>query len=245
MEQREEDTMLEISELNTCYGSIHAVKRISLNVKQGEIVTVIGSNGAGKTTLLNSVIGIVRPTSGKIVYMDKDITSLPAHKTINMGMSVVPEGREVFSSLTVYENLRMGLKKRISQINQNEFESETKSLYEMFPRLKERINQPAGTLSGGEQQMLVIARALISKPQLLLLDEPSLGLAPIIVHEIFDVLQELKKEGVTVLLVEQIANEALAIADRGYVIENGEVVMEGTSEELKENKDVAKAYLGV
>ncbi len=237
--------MLEISELNTCYGSIHAVKRISLNVKQGEIVTVIGSNGAGKTTLLNSVIGIVRPTSGKIVYMDKDITSLPAHKTINMGMSVVPEGREVFSSLTVYENLRMGLKKRISQINQNEFESETKSLYEMFPRLKERINQPAGTLSGGEQQMLVIARALISKPQLLLLDEPSLGLAPIIVHEIFDVLQELKKEGVTVLLVEQIANEALAIADRGYVIENGEVVMEGTSEELKENKDVAKAYLGV
>lgn len=245
MEQREEDTMLEISELNTCYGSIHAVKRISLNVKQGEIVTVIGSNGAGKTTLLNSVIGIVRPTSGKIVYMDKDITSLPAHKTINMGMSVVPEGREVFSSLTVYENLRMGLKKRISQINQNEFESETKSLYEMLPRLKERINQPAGTLSGGEQQMLVIARALISKPQLLLLDEPSLGLAPIIVHEIFDVLQELKKEGVTVLLVEQIANEALAIADRGYVIENGEVVMEGTSEELKENKDVAKAYLGV
>ncbi len=245
MEQREEDTMLEISELNTCYGSIHAVKRISLNVKQGEIVTVIGSNGAGKTTLLNSVIGIVRPTSGKIVYMDKDITSLPAHKTINMGMSVVPEGREVFSSLTVYENLRMGLKKRISQINQNEFESETKSLYEMFPRLKERINQPAGTLSGGEQQMLVIARALISKQQLLLLDEPSLVLAPIIVHEIFDVLQELKKEGVTVLLVEQIANEALAIADRGYVIENGEVVMEGTSEELKENKDVAKAYLGV
>ncbi len=237
--------IMEISELNTWYGSIHAVKRISLNVEQGEIVSVIGSNGAGKTTLLNSVVGIVRPASGRIVYINKDITSLPAHKTINMGMSIVPEGREVFSSLTVYENLRMGLKKRISKINHNQFESEARSLYEMFPRLKERTNQPAGTLSGGEQQMLVIARALISKPQLLLLDEPSLGLAPIIVQEIFDVLQKLKKEGVTVLLVEQRANEALAIADRGYVIENGEVVIQGTSEELKENEDVAKAYLGV
>lgn len=237
--------MLKVSDLNTFYGNVHAVRGISLEVKPEEVIAVIGSNGAGKTTLLNSIIGIVKPRSGKISFMGEDITPLPAHKIANMGISFVPEDREVFSSLTVKENLQMGLKKRISKVSSDEFESEAEFLYDMFPRLRERVKQPAGTLSGGEQQMLVMARALISKPPLLLLDEPSLGLAPTLVSEIFDTIVELKKSGTTVVVVEQIANEALAVADRGYVIENGEVVMTGSGEELRGNEDVAKAYLGV
>ncbi len=237
--------MLKVSNLNTFYGNVHAVRGISLEVKPEEIIAVIGSNGAGKTTLLSSIVGIVKPRSGKILFKEEDITPLPAHKVANMGISFVPEDREVFSSLTVKENLRMGLKRRISKISGDEFESEAESLYAMFPRLQERINQPAGTLSGGEQQMLVMARALISKPQLLLLDEPSLGLAPTLVSEIFDTIVKLRKEGMTLVVVEQIANEVLAVADRGYVIENGEVVITGSGEELRSNKDVATAYLGV
>lgn len=237
--------MLKVSNLNVFYGNVHAVRGISIEVKPEEIIAVIGSNGAGKTTFLSSIIGIVKPRSGKISFKGEDITPIPAHKIANMGISFVPEDREVFSSLTVKENLRMGLKRRISNISSDEFEIEAESLYNKFPRLQERINQPAGTLSGGEQQMLVMARALISKPQLLLLDEPSLGLAPTLVSEIFDTIVELKKEGTTIVVVEQIANEALAVADRAYVIENGEVVIMGSGEELRGNEDVAKAYLGV
>lgn len=237
--------MLKVSDLNTFYGNVHAVRGISLEVEPEEVVAIIGSNGAGKTTLLSSIIGIVKPRSGKISFIGEDITPLPAHKIANMGISFVPEDREVFSSLTVKENLRMGLKRRISKVSSDEFESEAESLYNMFPRLRERVNQPAGTLSGGEQQMLVMARALISKPQLLLLDEPSLGLAPTLVSEIFDTIVELKKSGTTIVVVEQIANEALAVADHAYVIENGEVVMTGSGEELRGNEDVIKAYLGV
>ncbi len=237
--------MLKVSDLNTFYGNVHAVRGISLEVEPEEVVAVIGSNGAGKTTLLSSIIGMVKPRSGKISFRGEDITSLPAHKIVNMGISFVPEDREVFSSLTVRDNLRMGLKGRISKLSSDEFESEAEYLYDMFPRLRERTNQPAGTLSGGEQQMLVMARALISDPQLLLLDEPSLGLAPTLISEIFDTITELKKAGMTIVVVEQIANEALSVADRGYVIENGEVVITGSGEELRGNEDVANAYLGV
>ncbi|MDQ0217727.1 ABC transporter ATP-binding protein [Peribacillus cavernae] len=237
--------MLKCSELFANYGSVAALKGISIEVQSGEIVAVIGSNGAGKTTLINSILGFVKPHKGTVIFEGQDITNIPAHKTTNLGISVVPEAREVFYSLTVKENLRMGLKKEIGKVKQQELEDRLVHLFDTFPRLKERINQQAGTLSGGEQQMLVISRALISNPKLLLLDEPSLGLAPIIVNEIFEIIKTLKKEGITIVLVEQIANKALSVADKAYVIENGKIVMSGSASELKENKDIAKAYLGV
>jgi branched-chain amino acid transport system ATP-binding protein len=237
--------MLKVTNLNTHYGSVHALKGVDFEINEGEVVSIIGSNGAGKTSLLNSILGVVKPSSGNAVFLDQDITSLPCHKTINLGISVVPEAKEVFTSFTVYENIRMGLKKDIHRYSKNEFGKELDSLFEIFPRLKERLHQVAGTLSGGEQQMLVISRALVSKPKLLMLDEPSLGLAPIIVNEIFNIIKRLKEGGMTIILVEQIANKALKVADRGYVIENGKIVMSGTGEELRNNKDIAKAYLGV
>lgn len=237
--------MLKCSELYTYYGSISALTGVSIEVNSGEAIAVIGSNGAGKTTLLNSIVGVVKPTRGSVIFEGQDITRCSAHQTVNMGISVVPEGREVFQRLTVHENLRMGLKKEISKVKQKELEDRLVSLYDTFPRLKERMNQQAGTLSGGEQQMLIISRALISYPKLLLLDEPSLGLAPIIVNEIFNIIEGLKKEGMTIVLVEQMANKALGVADKAYIIENGKIVMSGTASELKQNKDIAKAYLGV
>ncbi|MGG2197952.1 MULTISPECIES: ABC transporter ATP-binding protein [Paenibacillus] len=237
--------MLTVSDLHMYYGGVHALKGVSLEVNEGEVVAVIGSNGAGKTTLLSAILGMVKPRSGQISYSNQDITYITAHKTVNMGISLVPEGREVFSSMTVYENLRLGLKKRVGRVNQKEFDRELEHIFFRFPRLKERIDQLAGTLSGGEQQMMVISRALIGKPKLLLLDEPSLGLAPIIVNEIFDIIKGLKQDGMTIILVEQMANKALSVADRGYVLENGHIAMSGTAKELRGNREVAKAYLGV
>jgi branched-chain amino acid transport system ATP-binding protein len=237
--------MLKISDLHMYYGGVHALKGINLEVNEGEVVAVIGSNGAGKTTLLGSILGTVRPRSGTVTYAGADITHIPAYKTVNMGISLVPEGREVFGHLTVYDNLRLGLKKRIGRVKQHELERELEQIYARFPRLKERIHQLAGTLSGGEQQMLVISRALIGKPKLLLLDEPSLGLAPIIVNEIFEIIKGLKKDGMTIILVEQMANKALTVADRGYVLENGRIAISGTAQELRGNREVAHAYLGV
>lgn len=237
--------MLKVSDLHVHYGGVHALKGVNFEVKKGEVIAVIGSNGAGKTTLLSSIIGMVTPSKGSISFLNEDITCVPAHTTVNMGVSLVPEGREVFSNLTVYENLRLGLKKQIGRIPKKELDRELEVLFVRFPRLKERSNQMAGTLSGGEQQMLAISRALIGKPQLLMLDEPSLGLAPIIVNEIFHIIHELKKDGMTIVLIEQIAHKALSVADRGYVLENGRIVMSGTAKELRGNKDVAKAYLGI
>jgi len=237
--------MLKITGLHAHHGSVHALRGIDIEVREGEVVSIIGSNGAGKTTLLDCILGNVTASAGTITYLGQDITRLPTHKTINLGISIVPEGRQVFGSLTVYENLRMGLKKNIGQVSNAQFSEMLERIFARFPRLKERIHQAAGTMSGGEQQMLVISRALISNPKLLLLDEPSLGLAPIIVNEIFDILHELKKEKMTIILVEQMASKALQIADRGYVIENGRIVISGLAEELRSNKDIQKAYLGV
>lgn len=237
--------MLKCTEIHSSYGSILALQGVSLEVNKGEIVAVIGSNGAGKTTLINSILGFVKPQKGTITFEGQDITKLPPYKTTNKGISVVPEAREVFPNLTVYENLRIGLKRDINKLNKEEFEKRLSRLFNIFPRLKERINQHAGTLSGGEQQMLVISRALICNPKLILLDEPSLGLAPIIVNEIFEIIKRLKNEGITIILVEQIANKALSVADKAYVIENGKVVMNGIASELKENNNIVKAYLGV
>lgn len=237
--------MLRLSDLHVYYGGVHALKGVNLEVREGEVVAVIGSNGAGKTTLLGSILGTVKPRSGTISYTDLDITYMPAYKTVNMGISLVPEGREVFGHLKVHENLRLGLKKRVGRVKQNELDHELELIYSRFPRLKERKDQLAGTLSGGEQQMLVISRALIGKPKLLLLDEPSLGLAPIIVNEIFDIIKGMKKAGMTIVLVEQMANKALMIADRGYVLENGKIAMSGAAKELRGNREVANAYLGV
>jgi branched-chain amino acid transport system ATP-binding protein len=237
--------LLNVTQLHAHYGSVHALRGVDIEVNQGEVVSIIGSNGAGKSTMLNSILGFVKPTSGTVSFLGQDVTRISAQNTINLGISIVPEGRDVFPTFTVYENLRMGLKKQIGKVTHREFGAELEAVFQRFPRLKERINQQAGTLSGGEQQMLVISRALISKPKLLLLDEPSLGLAPIIVNEIFGIIQGLKQEGMTIVLVEQMANKALAVADRGYVLENGAVVISGKAEELRTNKDIAKAYLGV
>nr|WP_221401510.1 ABC transporter ATP-binding protein [Paenibacillus phyllosphaerae] len=227
------------------YGAIQALRRIDLELAAGEIVAVIGSNGAGKTTLLQSILGLVRPDKGVITFDGKPITQLSASRTANLGISLVPEGREVFGTLTVLENLRLGLKNKIGSTSKEQFERELASIYERFPRLYERRDQQAMTLSGGEQQMLVLSRAMISKPKLLLLDEPSLGLAPIIVSDIFASIQELAKGGTAVLLVEQMAHKALSIASRGYVIDNGRVAFQGKSSDLLQDQRMIKAYLGV
>lgn len=236
--------MLSIKGLDVRYGAIHALKGIDVELNKGEIVAVIGSNGAGKTTLLQSVLGLVRPNAGVIELEGKPITQLSANKTSNLGVSLVPEGREVFGTLSVVENLRMGLKKKIGSVSKQQFDKELELVFERFPRLHERRNQLAFTLSGGEQQMLVLSRAIISKPKLLLLDEPSLGLAPIIVNEIFATIKELANDGTAILLVEQMAHKALSIAKRGYVVDNGSIALHGSSSALLHDDRMIKAYLG-
>lgn len=234
--------MLELHDLHVSYGRIAALRGISLSVSQGEIVTVVGGNGAGKTTTLRTISGVLKPRSGRITYKGKDLVGQPPERIVMGGISQSPEGRLIFGRLTIAENLRLGAYNRKDGA---EIRTDFDRMYEMFPVLGERRGQRAGTLSGGEQQMLAIARSLMSRPQLLLLDEPSLGLAPLIVQQIFDVIVDLRREGVTVLLVEQNANEALRISDRTYVLETGEVTMSGPSGELANDPQLRSAYLGL
>lgn len=230
-----------IKDLNVHYGAIHALKNVSLQVNEGEIVTLIGSNGAGKTSTLRTISGLVPKSSGTIEFMDKPIENTKATDIVKMGISHVPEGRRIFSDMTVLENLEMGAYLR----NDKEgIKEDILDIYNKFPRLKERKSQLAGTLSGGEQQMLAISRALMSKPKFLLLDEPSMGLAPVIVQDIFKLIKQINEEGTTIFLVEQNANMALSISNRAYILETGEVVMSGNASELLESDDVKKAYLG-
>lgn len=233
--------LLTIEDLYTNYGAIRALKGISLEVDKGEIVCLIGSNGAGKTTLVSSIMGTVKPASGRITFAGQDITHLPAHKKTNIGIGISPEGREVFPELTVEENLRIGA---YSVKDQARIKDSYERVYALFPRLKERIRQQAGTLSGGEQQMLAVGRALMSNPQLILLDEPSLGLAPNYVEMIFGMIERINKQGVTVLLIEQNANMALQVAQRAYVLENGVVSMSGAARDVANDPMVRRAYLG-
>ena len=233
-------TMLELRDINTHYGAIRAASDVSLRVNQGEIVSLIGSNGAGKTTLLMTVCGNPRASSGSVWLEGENITNLPSHLIMRKGIAISPEGRRVFADLTVTENLKMGG----FFLDKTEIEAGIEHVFGLFPRLRERAHQRSGTMSGGEQQMLAIGRALMSKPRLLLLDEPTLGLAPLIIAQIFEIIQTIRQEGVTVFLVEQNANKALQIADRGYVLENGRVVLEDTGANLLANGDIRKAYLG-
>ena len=233
--------MLTIENLNTYYDNIHALKDINLHIEEGEIVSLIGSNGAGKTTILGSITGLLKTSSGSIKYNGNTITSLPSHKIVKGGISLSPEGREIFPSLTVAENLKLGAYTRNIK---KEIKESLDFVFNLFPRLHERTKQQAGTLSGGEQQMLAIGRSLMSKPKLLLLDEPSLGLAPNIVLIIFELIKSINKEGITVLLVEQNANMALKISDRGYVLETGRVTLTDKASNLLKNDEVRKAYLG-
>jgi len=232
--------MLSVNDIHVYYGSIHAVKGVSFEVNEGEIVTLIGANGAGKSTVLNTVSGLLHPRSGSVHFEGKDLKGVPAHKMVQHGLAQVPEGRRVFLQMTVEENLEMGA---FTQPNST-IEPGLADVYERFPRLKERRKQIAGTLSGGEQQMLAMGRALMSKPKLLMLDEPSMGLAPILVDQIFEIIKELHRAGTTILLVEQNARAALSVADRGYVLETGKVVVTGTGAELLLDETVKKAYLG-
>lgn len=234
-------SMLKVENLSVHYGMIQAVRDVSFEVNEGEVVSLIGANGAGKTTILRTLSGLVRPSSGKIEFLGQEIQKMLAQKIVAGGLSQVPEGRHVFPGLTVMENLEMGafLKK-----NREENQANLKKVFSRFPRLEERKNQDAATLSGGEQQMLAMGRALMSTPKLLLLDEPSMGLAPIFIQEIFDIIQDIQKQGTTVLLIEQNANKALAISDRGYVLETGKIVLSGTGKELASSEEVRKAYLG-
>jgi branched-chain amino acid transport system ATP-binding protein len=234
------ETMLKVDDLNVYYGSIHAIKGISFEVKSGEIVTLIGANGAGKSTTLNTIGGLLKAKSGTIEFEGRNIGGTPAHKVVKEGMALCPEGRRIFQQLTVKENLEMGAFTR----NKAEADETIEQVYEQFPRLKERVKQVAGTLSGGEQQMLAMGRALMSKPKLMMLDEPSMGLAPILVDQIFDIIVKLNKAGTTILLVEQNAQMALSIANRAYVLETGKIVNHGTGEELLHDDSVRQAYLG-
>ena len=233
-------SMLKVDDINVYYGSIHAIKGVSFEVNEGEIVTLIGANGAGKSTTLNTIAGLLKPKTGIIEFQGESLIGVPSHKIVNKGMALCPEGRRVFLQLSVQENLEMGAYTRPS----SEVADSIADIYDRFPRLKERYKQTAGTLSGGEQQMLAMGRALMSKPKLLMLDEPSMGLAPILVEQIFDIIKELNKAGTTILLVEQNAQMALSIADRGYVLETGRVVSTGTGAELLNDDAVRKAYLG-
>ena len=232
--------MLKAEDLNVYYGPIHAVKGVSFEVREGEIVTLIGANGAGKSTTLKTLSGLMRSRGGKIEFMDKSIASTAPHKIVELGLAQVPEGRRIFTRMTVEENLDMGafIKKNAN------VEADKERVFEQFPRLKERRKQVAGTLSGGEQQMLAMGRALMSDPKLLMLDEPSMGLAPILVEQVFDIIAALHKAGTTILLVEQNAEMALSIADRAYVMETGRITLSGTGEELAASEEVQKAYLG-
>jgi len=233
--------MLRVEGLNVHYGVIHALHDVNLHIEAGEIVTLIGSNGAGKTTTLGALSGLLRPTSGRIEFEGRDIVDLAPHRRVPAGLVQVPEGRRIFSSMTVFENLELGA---YTRANRGEINQDLNHIYELFPRLHERRNQAAGTMSGGEQQMLAVGRALMSRPRLLLLDEPSLGLAPLLVKEIFNVVKRIREQGVTVLLVEQNAHMALAVADRAYVLETGRIVMEGEAARIAGDPRVKAAYLG-
>ena len=233
--------MLEVKDLQVYYGMIQAIKGISFEVNQGEVIALIGANGAGKTTILQTVTGLLAPKKGSIMFEGQDITKVPAHKIVSMGMAHVPEGRRVFAQLSVYDNLKMGA---YTRTDKNEIEESLEMVYKRFPRLEERKNQMAGTLSGGEQQMLAMGRALMSKPKIILMDEPSMGLSPIFVNEIFDIIQEVSASGTTVLLVEQNAKKALSIADRAYVLETGNIALEGDAKILMNDDSIKKAYLG-
>ncbi len=233
--------MLEIKDLEVYYGVIQAIKGISFQVEEGEVIALIGSNGAGKTTTLHAVTGLVPAKAGEILFEGKNIAKLPGHKIVSMGMAHVPEGRRVFSQLTVYQNLKMGA---YTRKDKDEIARNLENVYKKFPRLEERKNQIAGTLSGGEQQMLAMGRALMSQPKIILMDEPSMGLSPIFVNEIFDIIREVSAQGVTVLLVEQNAKKALSIADRAYVLETGRITLQGDARELMNDESVKKAYLG-
>lgn len=234
--------MLSVKNINVYYGSIHAIKDVSFHVNEGEIVTLIGANGAGKTTTMHAISGLLKLQSGEINYCGQTISKMEAHKIIRLGLAQVPEGRRVFSGLTVQQNLQMGAYTRRDgkEAIQNDFDM----VFDLLPRLKERRNQPAGTLSGGEQQMLAMGRAMMSEPKLLMLDEPSMGLAPILVEQIFDIIRELHKSGATILLVEQNAQMALQVANRAYVLETGKITLAGSGKELLESDSIKKAYLG-
>ncbi len=231
--------LLEVKNLNVSYGGIKAVKEISFEVPKGEVVTLIGANGAGKSSTLRSIVGLVKPEGGSIRFKDGELAGLPTDQIVSRGITLVPEGRRVFPDLTVLENLKIG-----AYMRKDSLEEDLRWVHDLFPRLKERSWQLAGTLSGGEQQMLAIGRALMSKPELIMMDEPSLGLAPIIVQGVFDIIREINKQGVTILLVEQNANMALKAANVGYVMETGRITMTGTGAELLENEEVKAAYLG-
>lgn len=233
--------MLEVKDLNVYYGVIQALKGISFEVEEGDVIALIGANGAGKTTTLHTITGLIPSKSGSIVFEGKDITRVPGHKLVSMGIAHVPEGRRVFAQLTVLQNLKMGA---YTRNDKQEIEETIQKIYKRFPRLEERKNQLAGTLSGGEQQMLAMGRALMSKPKIILMDEPSMGLSPIFVNEIFDIIQEVSASGTTVLLVEQNAKKALAIADRAYVLETGNIALEGDAKFLMNDDSIKKAYLG-
>ena len=234
--------ILNVNDLNVYYGGIHAIKNISFNIKKGEIVSLIGANGAGKTSTLHAISGLVPIKSGEISLNGENVTNIEAHKLVSLGMAHVPEGRRIFTELTVLENLEMGA---YTRNDTEQIKEDINHMFTLFPRLAERKKQLAGTMSGGEQQMLAMARALMSSPSLLLLDEPSMGLAPLLVQEIFNIIERInKEENVTVLLVEQNANMALSIADRGYVLETGKINLEGTGKELLSNPEIKKAYLG-
>lgn len=238
--------MLTIKNINTYYGKVHALKNISLHLNKGEIVTLIGANGAGKTTMLNSISAVTPPAAGKILFEDQDLSGLGPDRIVKLGICQVPEGRQVFKPLSVEDNLELGAYLRYrGREGRGNIRKDLDDIYALFPRLHERRKQAAGTLSGGEQQMLAMGRALMARPKLLLLDEPSMGLAPLVVQEIFKVIEQLRRDrGTTVLLVEQNAKAALKMADRGYVIETGKVILEGIASELLENKEVQRAYLG-
>lgn len=233
--------MLEVKDINVYYGAIHAIKGISLAVEEGEIVTLIGANGAGKSTTLRTISGLLKPKTGEINFLGKNIAGMPAHKIVREGISQVPEGRRIFAEMTVQENLELGA---FTRTDKEEIQNDFKMVFGRFPRLEERKAQLAGTLSGGEQQMLAMGRALMSRPKLLLLDEPSMGLAPLLIREIFSIIADINKTGTTVLLVEQNANMALSIANRAYVLETGRITISGDAKELAASEDIRKAYLG-
>lgn len=234
-------TMLKINNLNVFFGGIHALKGISFDVPIGKVITLIGANGAGKSTTLRTICGLIKPREGKIKFSNNEITNIPTDKIVKKGIALIPEGRKIFPNLTVQENLTLGA---FARTDKKETAKDLEWVYELFPRVKERLWQRGGTLSGGEQQMLAVARGLMSRPKLLMLDEPSLGLAPLLVKEIFDIIKQIHQEGMTVLLVEQNAFAALKIADYAYVLETGKIVLQGTGEELLKDERVKKAYLG-
>jgi branched-chain amino acid transport system ATP-binding protein len=233
--------LLELKDLHVYYGNIHALKGVSLAVEAGEIVALLGANGAGKSTTLNTVSGLLRPRSGFVRFEDEDLTQVPPHRIVERGVVQVPEGRRIFGQLTVLENLEMGA---FTRTDTQGIREDLKRVFALFPRLRERSGQVAGTLSGGEQQMLAIGRALMARPRVLLMDEPSMGLAPVLVEQIFDAIQEINRQGTTILLVEQNAYMALQVAHRGYVLQTGQVVLQGSAAELRENPEVKRAYLG-